>query len=110
MFSSHRGYWHPKSDHGRGSLTSVAISMKMVLYDAKNLWIEEEKKNQNQKNPKHHHPPPKKNPKNIYRGTQNQGENQKATRSQAIMGDFLGNHNLQIKSTSCPGGWLPGTS
>lgn len=37
--------------------------MKMVLYDAKNLWIEEEKKNQNQKNPKHHPPPQKKTPK-----------------------------------------------
>lgn len=40
----------------------------------------------------------------IYRGTQDRGEKQKATSSQAIMGDFPGNHDLQIKSTSCPGG------
>jgi len=42
--------------------------------------------------------------KNTYRATPDQGENQKVTKSQAIMGDFLGNRNLQIKSTSCPRG------
>lgn len=58
----------------------------------------------------HPHPPQNKQTKNIDMGTQDQGEKQKATSSQAIMGDFLGNHNLQMKSTSCPSGWLPGTS
>lgn len=42
--------------------------------------------------------------KHFYEGTQDQGENQKAARSQAVMGDFPGNHNLQIKSTSCANG------
>lgn len=86
MFSSLHGHRHPKSDCGRGSITPIVISIKMVLYEVKNLWRE------------------KKNYTKIYRGTQDRGEKQRATSSQAIMGDFPGNHDLQIKSTSCPGG------
>lgn len=51
MFSSHHGSWHPKAGCGRGSTTAVAISIKMVLYEAENLW-REDKKNQSRKQKK----------------------------------------------------------
>lgn len=115
MFLGH--HWHPTSDRGRGSVTSVAKSMKTVFIWS--LWREKRwrKKKQNnthktnQTEHTHKTNQPNRNLQNAFRGGQKtKVKNQKATRSQAIMGDFLGNHYLQIQPTSCPSGWLPGTS